>query len=202
MKDAFNSIRRADVERASRIAARAVVDAARREGLEDVAVATVGSPVGELLVAATRRGLVRVAYPDERPDLVMEELADALSPRILEDARALDRVCRQLEEYFERRRSRFDVQVDWALAPSGFSRKVLEATARIPFGSVSTYGEMAKRAGSPRAARAAGNALHDNPIPIVVPCHRVVPVTGGIGKYGGSEWRKEYLLRLEGALAE
>jgi methylated-DNA-[protein]-cysteine S-methyltransferase len=76
---------------------------------------------------------------------------------------------------------------------------VLEATARIPFGSVSTYGDVALRAG-PRAARAAGNALHDNPVPIVVPCHRVVPVGGGIGKYGGDEWRKEYLLRLEGAL--
>jgi methylated-DNA-[protein]-cysteine S-methyltransferase len=78
---------------------------------------------------------------------------------------------------------------------------VLETTAAIPFGSVSTYGDVAKRAGSPRAARAAGNALHDNPIPIVVPCHRVVPSGGGVGKYGGQEWRKEYLLRLEGALA-
>lgn len=202
MTKEFGSMRRADVQSASRLAAQAVIDAARRQGLEDVAVATVDSPVGDLLVAGTRRGLVRVAYPDERPDLVMEELAEALSPRVLEDPRALDLVRRELEEYFDGRRDRFDVRLDWALAPSGFSRKVLEATARIPFGSVSTYGEMAKRAGSPRAARAAGNALHDNPIPIVVPCHRVVPSTGGIGKYGGSEWRKEFLLRLEGALAD
>ena len=82
------------------------------------------------------------------------------------------------------------------------TRRVLEATAAIPFGSVSTYGDVAKRAGSPRAARAAGNALHDNPIPIVVPCHRVVPSGGGVGKYGGQEWRKEFLLDLEGALAQ
>jgi methylated-DNA-[protein]-cysteine S-methyltransferase len=201
MRTEFEAIRRADVEDASRLAARAMIEAARTQGLEDVAVATVDSPVGPLLVASTRRGLVRLAYSDERPDLVLEELAEGLSPRVLEDAVALDPIRRQLDEYFEGHRSRFEIGVDWTLAPGGFSRKVLVATARIPFGSVSTYGDMAKRAGSPRAARAAGNALHDNPIPIVVPCHRVVPSSGGIGKYGGSEWRKEFLLRLEGALA-
>ena len=201
MTKEFGSMRRADVEEASRRAASALTKAARRSGLEDVAVAMVDSPVGELLVATTRRGLVRLAYPDERAEFVLEELAETLSPRVLEDPRALDMVRRQLEEYFEGRRHRFEVRVDWALAPRGFSRKVLEATARIPYGAVSTYGDMARRAGSPRAARAAGNALHDNPIPIVVPCHRVVPSTGGVGKYGGSEWRKEFLLRLEGALA-
>jgi len=201
MTKEFGSMRRADVEEASRRAASALTEAARRSGLEDVAVAMVDSPVGELLVATTRRGLVRLAYPDERPEFVLEELAETLSPRVLEDPRALDMVRRQLEEYFEGRRHRFEVRVDWALAPRGFSRKVLEATVRIPYGAVSTYGDMARRAGSPRAARAAGNALHDNPIPIVVPCHRVVPSTGGVGKYGGSEWRKEFLLRLEGALA-
>jgi len=201
MMKEFGSMRRADVEEASRRAASAVTEAARRSGLEDVAVAMVDSPVGELLVATTRRGLVRLAYPDERAEFVLEELAETLSPRVLEDPRALDMVRRQLEEYFEGRRHRFEVRVDWALAPRGFSRKVLEATARIPYGAVSTYGDIARRAGSPRAARAAGNALHDNPIPIVVPCHRVVPSTGGVGKYGGSEWRKEFLLRMEGALA-
>ncbi len=201
MTKEFGSMRRADVEEASRRAASGLAEAARRSGLEDVAVATVASPVGELLVATTRRGLVRLAYPDERPEFVLEELAETVSPRVLEDPRAVDLVRRQLEEYFEGRRHRFEVRVDWTLAPRGFSRKVLEATARIPYGAVSTYGDMARRAGSPRAARAAGNALHDNPIPIVVPCHRVVPSTGGIGKYGGSEWRKEFLLRLEGALA-
>jgi len=201
MTKEFGSMRRVDVEEASRRAASALTEAARRSGLEDVAVAMVDSPVGELLVATTRRGLVRLAYPDERAEFVLEELAETLSPRVLEDPGALDMVRRQLEEYFEGRRHRFEVRVDWALAPRGFSRKVLEATAQIPYGAVSTYGDMARRAGSPRAARAAGNALHDNPIPIVVPCHRVVPSTGGVGKYGGSEWRKEFLLRLEGALA-
>lgn len=201
MRMEFEAMGRTDVDDASRRAARAVIEAARDQGLEDVAVATVDSPVGALLVATTRRGLVRLAFPEERPDLILEELAETLSPRVLEDSAALDPVRRQLEEYFEGRRGRFEIGVDWTLAPGGFSRKVLVATARIPFGSVSTYGDMAKRAGSPRAARAAGNALHDNPIPIVVPCHRVVPSSGGIGKYGGSEWRKEFLLRLEGALA-
>jgi len=202
MRTQFGSMRRADVESASRRSAQAVVEAARRSGLEDVAVATVDSPVGALLVAGTRRGLVRVAYPDEAPDLVLEELAEVLSPRILEDVRPLEDVRRELEQYFDGRRNGFDLRLDWTMAPTGFSRKVLEVTARIPFGSVSTYGQVAKRAGSPRAVRAAGNALHDNPIPIVVPCHRVVPSTGGIGKYGGSEWRKEFLLRLEGALED
>jgi methylated-DNA-[protein]-cysteine S-methyltransferase len=202
MRTEFGSMRQVDVEGASALAARAVVEAARRSGLEDVAVATVDSPVGALLVAGTRRGLVRVAYPDEPTDLVLEELAELLSPRILEDVRPLEDVRRELEQYFDGRRNGFDLRLDWTMAHTGFSRKVLEVTARIPFGSVSTYGQVAKRAGSPRAARAAGNALHDNPIPIVVPCHRVVPSTGGIGKYGGSEWRKEFLLRLEGALED
>lgn len=202
MTNELRPIRGADVEDASRRATERLIERARRERLEDVAVATVDSPVGTLLIAATRRGLVRVAFPEERPDLVVQELAEDLSPRVLEDPRALERVRRQLEEYFEGRRHRFDTRIDWSLTPSGFSRKVLEATGRIPYGSVATYGEMAKRAGSPRAARAAGNALHDNPVPIVVPCHRVVPAGGGIGKYGGEEWRKKLLLRLEGALAD
>jgi len=187
MTKEFGSMRRADVDGASRLAAQAVIDAARRLGLEDVAVATIDSPVGELLVAGTHRGLVRVAYPDEPPDVVIEELAETLSPRVLEDPRALDLVRRQLEEYFEGRRDRFEVRLDWTLAPSGFSRKVLEATARIPFGSVSTYGEMAKRAGSPRAARAAGNALHDNPIPPPAGSGSTAAVSGG--RSSCSAWR-------------
>jgi methylated-DNA-[protein]-cysteine S-methyltransferase len=201
MKPDLEAMRRADVEAASRAAAGAVIRAARRSGLEDVAVAPVDSPVGRLVVAATRRGLVRLAYPDEPQEVVMEELAAALSPRVLEDPAAVDGIRRELDEYFDGRRDRFDLELDWSLVGPAFFRRVLEQTARIPFGSVSTYGEVARRAGSPRAARAAGNALHDNPIPIVVPCHRVVPSTGGIGRYGGSEWRKEFLLSLEGALA-
>jgi methylated-DNA-[protein]-cysteine S-methyltransferase len=190
-----------DVDAPSRRAADGVIARARRARLEDVAYAEVQTPAGRLVVASTRDGLVRIGFPEEPLDHLLQELADDISPRVLEDPAALDRVRRQLDEYFDGRRRTFAVPLDWRLAPAGFGRKVLEATARIPYGAVSTYGEVARRAGSARAARAAGNALHVNPIPIVVPCHRVVPASGGIGRYGGSEWRKELLLRLEGWLA-
>lgn len=191
-----------DLDAASRRAAEAVAARARRAGLVDVGYATVDTPVGRLLVATTREGLVRLAFPEEPEEHVLEELAESLSPRVLESASMTDSVRRQLDAYFEGRLRGFRAKVDWALTSPGFFRRVLEATARIPFGAVSTYGTVAKVAGSPRAARAAGNALHDNPIPIVVPCHRVVPSSGGVGKYGGQEWRKQFLLRLEGAIAE
>ena len=195
-----------------RIPARAVSDAAadaaaafearaKRHGLIDVGYATVDSPVGRLLVAVTPRGLVRVAFAEETEDEVLEQLATMLSPRVLESAKTTETVRRQLDRYFEGRTRSFRTRIDWSLIPQGFFRRVLEETARIPFGAVSTYGTVAKLAGSPRAARAAGNALHDNPVPIVVPCHRVVPASGGIGRYGGQEWRKSFLLRLEGAIA-
>ncbi len=190
--------RSAEVETAAARAAREFPRAARARGLVDVALGGVDSPVGRIAVFVTRGGLVRVAYPDERLDHVLEEVAEVVSPRILEDPRGTDRVRRQLDAYFEGRLRRFDVPVDWTLAPPGFARRVLEATARIPFGAVSTYGAVAARAGNPRAARAAGNALRENPVPIVVPCHRVVPASGGIGGYGGQEWRKAWLLELEG----
>jgi methylated-DNA-[protein]-cysteine S-methyltransferase len=195
-----------------RIPARAVSDAAagaatafearaKRHGLIDVGYATVDSPVGRLLVAVTPKGLVRVAFAEETEDEVLEQLAAMLSPRVLESAKTTETVRRQLDRYFEGRTRSFRTRIDWSLIPQGFFRRVLEETARIPFGAVSTYGTVAKLAGSPRAARAAGNALHDNPVPIVVPCHRVVPASGGIGRYGGQEWRKSFLLRLEGAIA-
>jgi len=191
--------RSAEVEDASARAASAFARAARTRGLLDVALGAVDSPLGRLLVFVTRAGLVRVAYPDEHPDRVLEEVAEVVSPRILEDPRGTERVRRQLDRYFEGRLRRFEVPIDWAFVPQGFFRRVLQATARIPFGAVSSYRDVAARAGSPRAARAAGNALHDNPVPIVVPCHRVVPASGGIGGYGGQEWRKAWLLRHEGA---
>ena len=115
---------------------------------------------------------------------MLEDLAHDLSPRVLNETRALDPVRRQLDQYFEGRRRSFTVPVDLSLV-RGFTTKVLDVTARIPFGSVSTYGRVAAMAGSPRAARAAGNALHDNPVPIVVPCHRVIHADGGLGGYGG-----------------
>ena len=190
------------MEAASREAADAVTALARRRGLVDVAYSVMDTPLGGLLVATTRQGLVRLEFPDVRLDDILEDLAEAISPRVLEDPRGTERVRREIDAYFEGRIHRLRTPVDWSLTPPGFSRRVLEATAAIPFGSVSTYGHVARLAGSPRAARAAGNALHDNPIPIVVPCHRVVPSGGGIGKYGGQEWRKAFLLDLEGALEE
>lgn len=198
----LRKLRTGDVEHASRRAVELVTARAARAGLVDVAYATTDTPVGVLILATTRTGLVRLAFPEEGLDHVLEDLATSLSPRVLENPRMTDPVRRELDAYFEGRRHTFRAAIDWSLISGRFSRRVLEETARIPFGSVSTYGDVAGRAGSPRAARAAGNALHDNPVPIVVPCHRVVPSSGGIGKYGGNEWRKAYLLRLEGALAE
>ena len=174
---------------------------AKRQGLIDVGYAMIDSPVGRLLLAVTPKGLVRVAFAEETEEQVLEELSTALSPRVLESARMTEPVRRQLDTYFEGRTRAFRTRIDWSLIPDGFFRRVLEETARIPFGAVSTYGTVANLAGSPRAARAAGNALHENPVPIVVPCHRVVPASGGIGRYGGQEWRKAFLLRLEGAIA-
>ena len=200
MSDLLRGLRSTDVDAASRRAADALVEGARRRGLVDVAFGTVDSPLGSITVFVTKTGLVRMTYPEERMDRVFEEVVDVVSPRVLEDPKGTDRARRELDAYFEGRLRRFRLPIDWAFVSQGFFRRVLEATARIPFGSVSTYGDVALRAGSPRAARAAGNALHDNPVPIVVPCHRVVPASGGIGKYGGDEWRKAWLLRLEGAV--
>jgi methylated-DNA-[protein]-cysteine S-methyltransferase len=181
-------------------AAERLVVAAAGEGLVDVAYARVGSPFGDLLVAGTRRGLVRIAFlPSAGEEEVLAELAGRLSPRVLEAPGRLDEVRRELEQYFAGRRSRFELNVDWRLS-SGFNRRVLRSTARIPYGATSTYAHLAKRAGSPRAYRAAGNALHRNPIPIVVPCHRVLRSGGDLGGYGGGLEMKEGLLRLEGAL--
>ena len=186
-------------DRGSAAAAERLVAEAGSEGLVDVAYAEVDSPFGPLLVAATRRGLVRLAYPDEDRDDVLSGLAAKVSPRVLESPARLEAVRRRLDEYFEREVRDFDFDVDFALT-SGFVRKVLRATAKIPYGELSTYRLVATRAGSPRASRAAGNALGSNPIPIVVPCHRVVHTGGGLGGYTGGLERKEFLLKLEGAL--
>jgi methylated-DNA-[protein]-cysteine S-methyltransferase len=187
-----------DVEDDAARATERAIAAARELGLTDVSYAFEPSPVGELLVAATPRGLIRLAYnAEEHADAVLEELARRVSPRVVEAPAALDEVRRELDEYFDGKRTSFDVPVDWRLH-DGFGRKVLRATARIPFGKVLTYGEVAAKAGSPRGSRAAGNALGSNRIPIVVPCHRVVRSGGKIGGYTGGIERKEYLLELEG----
>ncbi len=174
-----------------------LAEAAARAGLLDVAYATLDSPVGPLLLASTPGGLVRVAYLDgDDEGMVLQELASRVSPRVLASPRKLDEPRRELEEYFAGRRSRFEIALDWRLT-RGFGRRVLEATARIPYGSVSTYKHVAAEAGSPRGYRAAGNALGANPMPIVVPCHRVLHATGGLGGYTGGLERKRTLLAVE-----
>ena len=168
----------------------------------DVSYALVDSPVGPLLAARTERGLACLSYSDHDGgvDAVLDRLAAKLSPRMLESPTRLDEVRRELDEYFAHRRTAFDLPIDWALV-SPFGRRVLRATAAIPFGEVSTYAKVAAEAGNPKASRAAGNALGANPVPIVVPCHRVLHTGGkGIGSYTGGVHRKEALLRLEGVL--
>ena len=173
-----------------------LLDRAREEGLLDVAYAQVDSPLGPLTVAVTPRGLVRVAYPDRPLDAVLSRLAEAVSPRILEAPARLDPIRRELEEYFEGRRREFETPIDWALT-RGFFRSVLQVTAEIRYGDVATYAEVAARAGSARAVRATGNGLGSNPMPVVVPCHRVVRTGGGLGGYTGGLERKRFLLGLE-----
>jgi methylated-DNA-[protein]-cysteine S-methyltransferase len=168
-------------------------------GLVDVAYGSMDSPLGELLVAVTPRGVVRVAYASEIADQVLAELAERVSPRVLRLPRRTDALRRELDEYFAGSRRQFDIPIDWSLI-RGFAVGVLRATAEVPFGQVTTYGQMAEAAGSPRASRAAGNALGSNPIPIVVPCHRVLHSGGGLGGYAGGLERKKLLLTLEGSL--
>ena len=179
---------------AERFAARAA-----EEGLLDVAYALVDSPLGKLLAAQTRRGLVELAYEGEDPDPLLVELSSKLSPRVLEAPAKLDDVRRQLEEYFEGRRTDFEVPIDWSLS-RGFTQRILQATAEVPFGQLATYRDVATKAGNERAVRAAGNALGSNHIPIVVPCHRIIRTGGALGGYTGGLERKEYLLKLEGVI--
>jgi methylated-DNA-[protein]-cysteine S-methyltransferase len=195
------------IEQALRRGARADAgDPARRlaarvasEGLAEVSYASADSPFGPLLLAATNRGLVRVAFPEEDVDSVLERLARRISPRIVQTPAPLDPARRELDEYFSGRRRGFELPLDWTLV-SRFGRRVLGVTSEIPYGGVLSYGEVAADAGSPRGSRAAGNALGSNPIPIVIPCHRVLRSGGALGGYGGGVERKRWLLELEGAL--
>ncbi len=181
-------------------AVRAFVAQASTEELVDVAYATVDSPIGPLLVARTAAGLVRVAFSGEDRDPVLGELATRLSPRVLEAPGRLDGIRRQLEEYFAGDRTAFAIDIDWSLA-SGFRRLVLQALfAEVGFGQTVSYRELAGRAGSPRASRAVGSAMATNPVPVVVPCHRVLRSGGALGGYGGGVDVKRRLLALEGAL--
>lgn len=172
---------------------------AEAENLVDVAFERHETPLGIVLVGATSDGLVRVGLPSEDEHYVLQHLADRVSRRVLRAPRAsLIRTRRQLDEYFEGTRHDFDVQLDWQLA-RGFRREVLRATAEIPYGQTSSYRAVATRAGSPGAVRAAGTALATNPLPIVVPCHRVLRTDGALGAYRGGAAAKAALLELEGA---
>jgi methylated-DNA-[protein]-cysteine S-methyltransferase len=203
-----------DDERAIKAAIRGAGDSARldldtlgegigaraaAEGLIEVAVGEVETPVGTLLAAATESGLVRLSFPQPDQEQMIDELAAAIGPRVVELPSRFDPLRRQLEEYFEGQRRGFDLELDWQLS-GGFVRKVLVETARIPYGETRSYAEVAAAVGSPRAYRAAGSALGANPIPIVVPCHRVLRSGGALGGYGGGLGVKRRLLTIEGAL--
>ncbi len=172
---------------------------ADREGLLDVAYATLDSPYGELLVAATERGVVKLSLPNYTAESALEQIAAGVSPRVLESPKRLDPVRRELDSYFEGRLKKFSSPVDWTLA-HGFTDKVLHTVARIPYGKTLSYGEVAEKAGNPRAFRAAGTACGANPVPLIVPCHRVVQAGGKPGNYGGGPEMKQALLEMEGAL--
>lgn len=192
---------RGDLERLTQ----ATIERAGDEGLIEVAYTTIDSPFGEILIAKSDRGLIRVAFPHRKGtatrswDALLEEIAGVVSPRILEAPARLDDARRQLDEYFEGERREFDLDLDWRLT-KGFQGKAIRQIARIPYGRTLTYTQLAERAGSPRAVRAVGTACGANPLPPIVPCHRVLPATGGVGNYGGGPEMKRALLELEGAL--
>ena len=173
-------------------------DAAVQAGLLDAAYDVIESEVGPLLAAVTDRGLARITY-DPDPDLELERLARLAGPRVLRAPRALDETRRELDDYFAGRRKTFDLELDLR-GQASFAVAVLGELAKVPYGHTATYGELANRAGSPRAARAVGMVMNRNPIPIVLPCHRIVGASGSLVGYGGGLERKEHLLRLEGAI--
>ena len=173
-------------------------ESATAEGLLDVGFDVVESPIGPLLVAATERGLARIFF-DAEPELHLERLARTFGPRVLRSAPAVDAAHRQLDEYFAGDRSAFALDIDLrGTAP--FAQQVLGELARVPYGQTTTYGTLAAKVGAPRAARAVGTVMNRNPLPIVLPCHRVVGANGSLTGYAGGLDVKERLLRLEGAL--
>jgi methylated-DNA-[protein]-cysteine S-methyltransferase len=170
--------------------------AAAESGVLDVAYDVVDSPIGPLLLATSDAGLCRVSF-DPEPEREEEQLARGFGARVLRAPRAVDRAHRELDEYFEGKRRDFDLDVDLR-AVGGFHRTVLTRLARVPYGRVTTYGALAAEAGRPRAARAVGTVMNRNPVPIVLPCHRVIGANGKLVGYGGGLHRKVALLELEG----
>ncbi|NYE96338.1 methylated-DNA-[protein]-cysteine S-methyltransferase [Psychromicrobium silvestre] len=184
-----------ETEALTRLHAR-LAAAAAENGELDIAYRTVDSPLGTLLLASTPQGLLRVAYQREDHDRVLESLASKVSPRILRAPQRLDTVARELEEYFAGRRKRFDLPLDLRLA-HGFRRSVLDHLPQIGYGQTESYAQVASAAGSPKAVRAVGSACANNPLPLIVPCHRVVRSDGSFGGYVGGEEAKRTLLELE-----
>lgn len=170
--------------------------AANRAGILDVAYRTIDTPVGTLLLAATERGLVRVAYPRENHDQVLGQLANQISPRVLRAPARLEGAAKELEEYFAGRRSLFDLPLDLRLS-HGFRRTVLTHLSEIGYGRTASYAAVAAAVGNPKAVRAVASACSTNPLPVVVPCHRVVRSDGTIGRYVGGTDAKKTLLTLE-----
>ncbi|HEY6565874.1 MAG TPA: methylated-DNA--[protein]-cysteine S-methyltransferase [Actinomycetota bacterium] len=189
----------ATTARAATAAAYRLGDAGANEGLVDVAVATMDSPIGELTVAVTPRGLAAIVFEGEDHDAVFDRWARELSPRVLMAAGPTDDARRELAQYFEGTRERFETPIDRRLI-GPFAWDVLKATRRVGFGHLATYGQIAARIDRPKAARAVGRALGSNPIPIVIPCHRIVGASGTLTGYAGGLPRKETLLRLEGSI--
>jgi methylated-DNA-[protein]-cysteine S-methyltransferase len=173
--------------------------AAAVAGLLDVAYDVLpDTPVGTLLVGVTDRGVCRISF-DAEPEHHLELLGRIFGPRVLRSSKPVDRLRRELDEYFEGRRRHFDVEPDVRGVPA-YYRQVLAELARVEYGTTTTYGTLAARTGNPRAARAVGTVMNRNPIPIVLPCHRVIGASGSLTGYGGGLDRKEHLLRLEGAI--
>lgn len=175
---------------------RRLAAAARADGILDVAYRTLDTPIGTLLLAATDLGLVRIAFGTEDHDAVLQKLADGISPRILDDPIRLDAAARELDEYFAGRRRDFDVALDWRLS-KGFRSTVLHHLPEITYGHTATYAVVAQLAGNPKAVRAVGSACATNPLPVIVPCHRVVRSDGGMGGYLGGVDVKRALLEME-----
>ncbi|WP_189936170.1 methylated-DNA--[protein]-cysteine S-methyltransferase [Streptomyces sulfonofaciens] len=167
-------------------------------GILDVAYRTLDSPVGSLLLAATEKGLVRVAFAVQDHTLALRQLAERVSPRVLRAPARLDEASRQLDEYFAGRRRLFDLPLDWQLSRA-FRRDALARLPEIAYGHTASYAQVAAAAGSPRAVRAVGTACATNPLPLVVPCHRVIRSDGSMGRYAGGTGAKRFLLDLESA---
>ena len=173
--------------------------AAAADGLLDVAYRTLDTPVGRITIAATPVGVVRVALPNQPLEGVLADLAERVSPRILHAAASLDAISHQIDDYFSGSRHHFELPLDMTLA-HGFRRTVLDELRHVPYGQTASYADLAAAAGNPRAVRATGTACATNPIPIVIPCHRITRSDGTLGNYGGGQDVKRALLLLEGAI--